>query len=40
VSDARQALSLEDMVELVESLRPIATAVGRHICQVEEFSVV
>ncbi|NEP87025.1 MAG: 3-deoxy-7-phosphoheptulonate synthase [Okeania sp. SIO2C2] len=40
VSDARQALSLEDMVELVESLRPIATAVGRNICQVEEFSVV
>ncbi|NER83052.1 MAG: 3-deoxy-7-phosphoheptulonate synthase, partial [Leptolyngbya sp. SIO1D8] len=31
VSDARQALSLEDMVALVESLRPIATAVGRQI---------
>lgn len=29
VSDARQALSLDDMVELVESLRPIARAVGR-----------
>jgi len=29
VSDARQALSLEDMVVLVDSLRPIATAVGR-----------
>ncbi|WP_204137037.1 3-deoxy-7-phosphoheptulonate synthase [Halomicronema sp. CCY15110] len=29
VSDARQALSLEDMAALVESLRPIATAVGR-----------
>ena len=29
VSDARQALSLEDMATLVESLRPIATAVGR-----------
>ncbi|NES65639.1 MAG: 3-deoxy-7-phosphoheptulonate synthase [Okeania sp. SIO2D1] len=40
VSDARQALSLEDMVELVESLRPIATGVGRNICQIEEFSVV
>jgi 3-deoxy-7-phosphoheptulonate synthase len=31
VSDARQALSLEDMVELVRSLKPIAEAVGRHI---------
>jgi 3-deoxy-7-phosphoheptulonate synthase len=29
VSDARQALSLEDMVNLVHSLRPVATAVGR-----------
>ncbi len=31
VSDARQALSLEDMQDLVESLKPIATAVGRNI---------
>lgn len=31
VSDARQALSLEDMAELVESLRPIAQAVGRRL---------
>jgi 3-deoxy-7-phosphoheptulonate synthase len=31
VSDARQALSLEDMVNLVESLKPIAAAVGRNI---------
>jgi len=31
VSDARQALSLPDMVELVHSLRPIAEAVGRKI---------
>ncbi len=31
VSDARQALSLEEMVALVESLKPIATAVGRSI---------
>jgi 3-deoxy-7-phosphoheptulonate synthase len=31
VSDARQALSLEDMIELVHSLRPIAEAVGRRI---------
>ncbi|HEY9806041.1 MAG TPA: 3-deoxy-7-phosphoheptulonate synthase [Candidatus Obscuribacterales bacterium] len=31
VSDARQALSLEDMAELVASLQPIAAAVGRCI---------
>lgn len=31
VSDARQALSLEDMVNLVASLKPLATAVGRNI---------
>ncbi len=31
VSDARQTLSLEAMVELVDSLRPIAAAVGRNI---------
>jgi 3-deoxy-7-phosphoheptulonate synthase len=31
VSDARQALALPDMVELVHSLRPIAAAVGRRI---------
>lgn len=31
VSDARQALSLEDMVSLVQSLDPIAAAVGRAI---------
>ena len=31
VSDARQALSLEDMTALVDSLRPIAAAVGRTI---------
>lgn len=31
VSDARQALSLEDMIVLVNSLRPIASAVGRSI---------
>src|ERR671932_1241843 len=29
VSDARQALPLEDMVELVHSLQPVAAAVGR-----------
>lgn len=31
VSDARQALALEDMVNLVHSLRPIANAIGRSI---------
>jgi len=31
VSDPRQSLSLADMVGLVESLRPVATAVGRRI---------
>jgi 3-deoxy-7-phosphoheptulonate synthase len=31
VSDARQALSLEDMLELAQSLQPIAAAVGRSI---------
>lgn len=31
VSDARQALSLEDMVDLVHSLRPLAAAVGRRV---------
>lgn len=34
VSDARQALSLEDMVDLVDSLRLVAVAVGRIIPQV------
>lgn len=33
VSDARQALSLEDMVDLVDTCRPIAAAVGRSIPQ-------
>ncbi|MBD2344581.1 3-deoxy-7-phosphoheptulonate synthase [Anabaena subtropica] len=33
VSDARQALSLEDMVNLVESLKPVAVAVGRKISE-------
>jgi 3-deoxy-7-phosphoheptulonate synthase len=31
VSDARQALSLLQMVDLVHSLRPVAKAIGRHI---------
>lgn len=33
VSDARQALSLEDMLALVASLRPIADAVGRRVIE-------
>jgi 3-deoxy-7-phosphoheptulonate synthase len=33
VSDAAQALSLGEMVELVDSLQPIAAAVGREIPQ-------
>ena len=33
VSDARQALSLADMVDLVHSLQPVAAAVGRQISQ-------
>jgi 3-deoxy-7-phosphoheptulonate synthase len=33
VSDARQALSLEDMVDLVQSLQPVAAAVGRRVAQ-------
>jgi 3-deoxy-7-phosphoheptulonate synthase len=42
VSDARQALSLDDMVALVHSIRPIAAAVGRKVLGVERphFSVV
>lgn len=31
VSDARQALSLEEMLTLIEALRPVAQAVGRNI---------
>ena len=33
VSDARQALSLEDMVKLVHELQPVAAAVGRTMMQ-------
>ncbi len=33
VSDARQALSLEDMVNLVQSLKPVAASVGRNISE-------
>ncbi len=34
VSDARQALSLPDMVDLVASLRPVAAAVGRCVADI------
>jgi 3-deoxy-7-phosphoheptulonate synthase len=37
VSDARQALSLPEMVELVQSLGPVAAAVGRRVCPVESI---
>ncbi len=37
VSDARQALSLEDMVDLVHSLRLVAAAVGREIPEMVDF---
>ena len=41
VSDARQALSLQDMIELVYSLRSVAAAVGRSVAEVRpHFSVV
>ncbi|NES42637.1 MAG: 3-deoxy-7-phosphoheptulonate synthase, partial [Moorea sp. SIO2C4] len=33
VSDARQALSIEAMVDLVHSLKPVAAAVGRQIVE-------
>jgi 3-deoxy-7-phosphoheptulonate synthase len=36
VSDARQALSLEDMIALVHSLRPLAAALGRTVAKVDE----
>jgi 3-deoxy-7-phosphoheptulonate synthase len=37
VSDARQALSLEDMVDLVHGLRPLAAAVGRIIPEIHKL---
>jgi 3-deoxy-7-phosphoheptulonate synthase len=42
VSDARQALSLQDMVDLVHSLKPIAQAVGRKVIEIDRphFAVV
>ncbi|MDB9312735.1 3-deoxy-7-phosphoheptulonate synthase [Spirulina sp. CS-785/01] len=38
VSDARQALSLDDMVTLVRELAPLATAIGRTVEISEEIS--
>jgi len=32
VSDARQAIHMEDMIEIIRSIEPIAAAVGRTIC--------
>jgi 3-deoxy-7-phosphoheptulonate synthase len=37
VSDARQALSLEDMVDLVHSLRPVAQSVGRIVPEIQDL---
>jgi 3-deoxy-7-phosphoheptulonate synthase len=37
VSDARQALSLEDMVDLVHSLRPVAQSVGRIVPEIQNL---
>ncbi|MEC4804189.1 MAG: 3-deoxy-7-phosphoheptulonate synthase [Jaaginema sp. PMC 1079.18] len=36
ISDARQALSVPEMVDLVHSLRPVAAAVGRNIMEVKQ----
>jgi 3-deoxy-7-phosphoheptulonate synthase len=38
VSDAQQAISLEAMIELIDTLRPIAQAVGRSIRGINEDS--
>ena len=38
ISDARQALSLDEMVELVAALRPIAHAVHRHVESLEKVT--
>jgi 3-deoxy-7-phosphoheptulonate synthase len=40
VSDARQAISLEDMVALVHSLRPLAAAVGRSLPEARQPALV
>lgn len=37
VSDARQALSLKDMVDLVHSLQPIAQSVGRVVPEIQNL---
>ncbi len=38
VSDARQALSLPEMLDLIDSLRPVAQAVGRKVVTKDESS--
>ena len=38
VSDARQAISLDEMVKIIESIRPIAAAVGRSVPQMKKES--
>ncbi len=35
VSDARQALTLDDMVSLVRSVKPVAEAIGRQVYEVQ-----
>lgn len=40
VSDARQALSLEDMLDLIDSLKPVAAAVGRKISDITEVNLI
>ncbi len=35
VSDARQALALSDMVNLVRSLKPVAEAIGRQVYEIQ-----
>lgn len=40
VSDARQALSLEEMLSLIEALRPVAQAVGRNIVNAQARNLV
>ncbi|MCY7275439.1 MAG: 3-deoxy-7-phosphoheptulonate synthase, partial [Phormidesmis sp. CAN_BIN44] len=35
VSDARQALTLDDMVRLVRSVKPVAEAIGRQVYEIQ-----
>lgn len=36
ISDAQQAISLDDMISIVESLRPVAAAVGRRVKEAKQ----